>query len=149
MRIHGAVDSQREQYVWFRAGAVYRSPAAPRRMQYICVSYIFFALVNGAWVTSGQRDGPHCAWVRPGYHLIAPGINYRWAGPQAYRGLWVVTWGLAHPARLIGSETIDLRDRGDYTCDPAAAGWGCTLYTKYSPSTGAPIRSWLYFPWLS
>ena len=144
MRVHGSVDRQQQQFVWFRAGAVYRSPAARNRSQYICVSYVFFGLVNGSWVTSGQRDGPHCAWVAPGYHLIAPGVNYHWAGPQAYRALWVVTWGLANPARLIGSETIDLKNRGDYTCDVGT--WGCTVYTKYSPSSGAAVRSWLYFP---
>jgi hypothetical protein len=147
MRVHGSLDSQGHQYMWFRAGSVYRSQVGEYRNtnQLICASYLFFTISNGRWITSGQQFGPFCSWVAPGRRLVTGPLNNRQAIPlSAYRVLEVVTWGVTSPARQIASEVIDLRDAGDYMCDPRA----CEVYTKYSPANGSPIRSWLYFPYL-
>jgi hypothetical protein len=144
MQVHGRVDTQGDSSVWWPASSISRSidPGFRSATQYICAGWIAFTLVYGAWTNSGQESGPYCAWVAPGRRLRTPPVSRKAVELSAYRLLEIVTWGVTGPARQIGSEVIDLRDAGDYTCDSSA----CLVHTHYSAADGSPVRSWLFFP---
>jgi hypothetical protein len=144
MRVHGARDAQGNLSLWWPASYVTRSidPNSRSVDQYICAAWIAFTLNNGAWAAAGPKSGPYCAWVAPGRRLRVQPVSRQAGVLSAYRLLEVVTWGVNGPARLLGSEVIDLSDAGDYTCDAGA----CIVHTKYSSVDGSPVRSWLFFP---
>jgi hypothetical protein len=130
-------------YVAWPGGKVYRSPAAPKRLQVICVRYVIldWNYSYGNWFVSDMapRGRHHCFDVSKGRHLNMPSIQRSnvtvFSRP---RSVWRISWWANAPYyRKIGSEVIDFRNEGDYWC----ATGGCDVHYD-----GPADRYYLYFP---
>jgi hypothetical protein len=110
-------------------GKIYRSPAAPNRLQIICARYVLYDwnYTWGAWQTFATAPAGRqtCVSVARGAHVNMASITHAggWDSGR-YRGVWGIRWYANRPTyRMIASETLDFEDQGDYVCETG----GCQI----------------------
>ena len=130
-------------YVRWPSGTVYRSPAAPSRLQVICARYLIFDwnYTYGNWFVSdtAPRGRQTCVTVNRGQRLTMASIEQS-NGTQfsRLRGVWRISWYANVPYyRRIGYLLLDFNDKGDYYCATS----GCNVHYNYPQD-----RYFLYFP---
>jgi hypothetical protein len=129
-------------YVAWPSGTIYRSPAAPRRLQVICARYLIFDwnYTDGSWFLSDMApQGESCVTASRGQHVNM--VSLERSNGTAFsrlRGVWKISWYANRPTyRRIGYLKLDFNDQGDYRCATGV----CSVYHQYSDD-----RYFLFFP---
>jgi hypothetical protein len=121
-KLQGYNYSTQAPFIVWPSGKIYRSPAAPYRMQIICATYVIYDwnYTYGRWYVSATapRGRNHCWDVYRGQYLNMPSIPRADATSLGrYRGMWRITWWANAPTyRRIGYALLDFKDPGDYAC---------------------------------